>query len=375
VAASRLANAFLPNRVLDRTTALILTAGWAALVLLLRVLSPFATFPTPREVFAALGELWWRQGMGPELFATLKLISHALLLTVVISMALSYLTVVGAFRPLVAAASKLRFLGLTGLVFPFTLLIGGGYALKVALLTFGRATFFVTSMAAVVIEIPRQEFDHLRVLGASEARILYEVVIRGTLDRALEALRQNLAIGWTMITMVEGISRAEGGVGAMILNQNKHFELAEVYAILLVIHLEERARYYPALLSGGERQRVAIAQQILKPKRLLLLDEPFSGLDPAALEDVVRLIVQVANLDDLNTVLIVTHDIRAAILASDTLLVLGRARDANGRATSGARIAESYDLVARGLAWHEAVEELPAFAPLEHEIRRSFRSL
>jgi NitT/TauT family transport system permease protein len=42
-------------------------------------------------------------------------------------------------------------------------------------------------------------------------------------------------MGWAMITMVEGISRAEGGVGAMILDQNKHFNLAEVYAILLVI--------------------------------------------------------------------------------------------------------------------------------------------
>jgi NitT/TauT family transport system permease protein len=42
-------------------------------------------------------------------------------------------------------------------------------------------------------------------------------------------------MGWAMITMVEGISRAEGGIGAMILNQNKHFHLAEVYAILFAI--------------------------------------------------------------------------------------------------------------------------------------------
>ena len=35
--------------------------------------------------------------------------------------------------------------------------------------------------------------------------------------------------------MVEGISRAEGGLGAMILNQNKHFRLPEVYAIMLLI--------------------------------------------------------------------------------------------------------------------------------------------
>jgi NitT/TauT family transport system permease protein len=173
--------------------------------------------------------------MGPELFTTLKLITHALLLTIVISMALSYLTVVAFFRPLVAAICKLRFLGLTGLVFPLTLLTGGGYALKVVLLTFGMTTFFVTAMAQTVMEIPREQFDYLRVIGASEGRIIWEVVVRGTLDKAFDITRQNLAMGWAMITMVEGISRAEGGIGALILNQNKHFHLAEVYAILIAI--------------------------------------------------------------------------------------------------------------------------------------------
>lgn len=233
----RLADLFLPNRAISPTTALLLSLTWAAAALIVWVLSPFATLPTPSEVWAALGRLWWKHGMGPELASTLRLIADALLLTVVISMALSYATVIAVFRPLVAAASKLRFLGLTGLVFPFTLVTGGGYALKVALLTFGMATFFITSMAQVVIEIPAEQFDHMRVLGASETRILWEVVVRGTLDRALDVLRQNVAMGWAMITMVEGISRAEGGVGAMILNQNKHFLLAEVYAILLVILL------------------------------------------------------------------------------------------------------------------------------------------
>ncbi len=224
-----------PNRVVDPATALMLVGFWVGAMLLLWVTSPFASLPTPREVWKALGDLWWQHGMGPELFTTIKLIFHALFLTVTISMALSYATVIAAFRPLVAATSKLRFLGLTGLVFPFTLLTGGGYSLKVALLTFGMATFFVTSMAQIIIEIPREQFDHMRVLGAGEGRILWEVVVLGTLDKALDVMRQNVAMGWAMITMVEGISRAEGGIGAMILNQNKHFKLAEVYAILLVI--------------------------------------------------------------------------------------------------------------------------------------------
>jgi NitT/TauT family transport system permease protein len=232
-----LKEAFLPNRVVDRGTAALIVGAWIAVALLVWLLSPFQTLPKPGEIWSALGTLWWHEGMGPEIFTTMRLIGHATLLTVVISLLLSYATVLAFLRPAVQAVSKLRFLGLTGLVFPFTLLTGGGYALKVALLTFGMTTFFVTSMAQVVLEIPRAEFDYLRVIGGSELRIVWEVVVRGTLDRALDVLRQNVAMGWAMITMVEGISRAEGGIGALILNENKHFLLAEVYAILLVILL------------------------------------------------------------------------------------------------------------------------------------------
>ncbi|HTE49689.1 MAG TPA: ABC transporter permease subunit [Kofleriaceae bacterium] len=228
-------NALLPNRQVDRRVALALVAFWIAIAFLLWLAVPFATLPKPGEVWSALGSMWWQHGMGPELFTTLGLIADALLRTVIISLILSYATVIAALRPVVEAVSKLRFLGLTGLVVPFTLFFGGGHDLKVAMLTFGMTTFFVTSMAQVVMDIPREQFDHMRVLGAGELRILWEVVIRGTLDKALEIMRQNLAIGWALITMVEGISRAEGGLGALILNQNKHFRLAEVYAILLVI--------------------------------------------------------------------------------------------------------------------------------------------
>jgi len=222
---TKLADSLLPNRVVDRATTGLIVAFWSGSALLVWGLSPFETLPTPREIWHALGELWWQRGMGPEIFSTLRLIGHATLLTVVLSLLLSYSTVIPFLRPVVEAASKLRFLGITGLVFPFTLATGGGYALKVALLTFGMTTFFVTSMAQIVVEIPRAQFDYMRVLGASELRILWEVVVLGTLDKALDVMRQNLAMGWAMITMVEGISRAEGGIGALILNQNKYFKL------------------------------------------------------------------------------------------------------------------------------------------------------
>lgn len=144
--------------------------------------------------------------------------------------------------------------------------------------------------------------------------------------------------------------------------------------LLEIFGLRERAEYHPAQLSGGQRQRVAIAQQIMRPRRLLLMDEPFSGLDPQALENVMRLIVEVANLDELNTILLVTHDIRAAMAVSDTLHLLGRERK-DGTAVAGARTVHSYDMVERGLAWREDLVHLPAFADLEKEIKARFKEL
>jgi polar amino acid transport system ATP-binding protein/sulfate transport system ATP-binding protein len=139
--------------------------------------------------------------------------------------------------------------------------------------------------------------------------------------------------------------------------------------------LTDRARFYPAQLSGGQRQRVAIAQQLVKPKLFIVMDEPFSGLDSAALDNVIELLASIASQDERQTLVIVTHDIRAAMAVSDTLLLLGRDRDAGGKFTSGARIQQKIDLVAEGLAWRQHVELDPKFVELERSVKASFARL
>lgn len=76
-------------------------------------------------------------------------------------------------------------------------------------------------------------------------------------------------------------------------------------------------------------------------------------------------------MDELNTIVVVTHDIRAAMVVSDTIYMLGRER-ANGEAVPGARVQTTYDLVEQGLAWQQGIEELPAFSALEREIKGRF---
>jgi ABC-type nitrate/sulfonate/bicarbonate transport system ATPase subunit len=138
------------------------------------------------------------------------------------------------------------------------------------------------------------------------------------------------------------------------------------------VGIEDRAAFYPAQLSGGQRQRAAIAQQLVLPRRVLLLDEPFSGLDPAALADVAALVTEVANDHELNTVVIVTHDVRAALRVSDTVIVFGKSAN-DGAAGAGVRA--TYDLVELGLAWEHGANAPHVTRQLEHEIEMRFREL
>jgi NitT/TauT family transport system permease protein len=233
--AARIGDAFAPNRAVSPGAMRLLIVVQAGLALAFWWMSPLEVLPRPLEVARALNRLWFEEGLGRELWTSFTMNLQALALTAAISLVLSYLTVLAFFRPVTAVVAKGRFLGLIGLTFVFTLLLGGGHPLKVALLVFGMTVFFVTSMADTVAAIPKDAFDHARTLRMSEWRVVWEVVILGTADRAFEVFRQNAAIGWMMLTMVEGIARSEGGIGAMLLNQNKHFHLAEVFAIQLVI--------------------------------------------------------------------------------------------------------------------------------------------
>lgn len=136
----------------------------------------------------------------------------------------------------------------------------------------------------------------------------------------------------------------------------------------------DKARAYPAELSGGQRQRVAIVQQLLCSNHFLLMDEPFSGLDPLMKDEACKLILDVSMLDELNTSVITTHDISTAIVVADTIWLIGRDRDEKGNSL-GARIQKVYDLAAMGLAWDPDIRNKPEFVQLAREIRQDFARL
>jgi NitT/TauT family transport system ATP-binding protein len=146
-------------------------------------------------------------------------------------------------------------------------------------------------------------------------------------------------------------------------------------SLLTQFLVEESEDKYPSQLSGGMRQRVAIAQQFMCSEHYILMDEPFSGLDPIAVDHVIAFIQQIASAHELNTIIIVTHDIEAAVQVSDTLWLLGRDHNAEGQPLPGARVQATYNLIERGLAWQPHVFDKPEFHQMTRDIRNIFPAL
>lgn len=196
---------------------------------------PNMTFPSPIEIIEAWNKLALQQGLLPELmnsaFSVLKSIILASLITLILTM-LATLTVV---KSAITWLTALRFLGFAGITYLFTLWTSDGGELKLWLLTFGMTTFLLTNSLATISSITQDEIDYARTLKLDGWQLTYEIAFRGKLDEYLNLIRQNAAIGWTLLSMVEGLVRSEGGIGALLLNQSKHLRLSEIFAIQLTI--------------------------------------------------------------------------------------------------------------------------------------------
>jgi NitT/TauT family transport system ATP-binding protein len=96
---------------------------------------------------------------------------------------------------------------------------------------------------------------------------------------------------------------------------------ARATELLRLVGLAGDARKYPSMLSGGERQRVAIARALSVDPKIVLMDEPFSALDPN-MRSRMRTEIERIWLETGKTVVFVTHDIDEALQLADRTVVL-----------------------------------------------------
>ncbi len=110
------------------------------------------------------------------------------------------------------------------------------------------------------------------------------------------------------------------------LPQKSTKDVSSVIDLMRELDIEELGDKYPHELSGGQQQRVALARALAPKPSIILLDEPFSGLDSRLRERVRDQMLHI--LRDTNTAaLMVTHDAEEAMFMSDKIIVLNQGRE------------------------------------------------
>lgn len=110
--------------------------------------------------------------------------------------------------------------------------------------------------------------------------------------------------------------------------------------------LIDKAERFPQALSGGQAQRVAIARALVRKKPILLLDEPFSALDPALREEMLHLVNDVTQELGLTT-LLVSHLPKEASLVGGRVILIEQGRITAHEAVSVLSQAEPHPLFSR----------------------------
>jgi len=120
---------------------------------------------------------------------------------------------------------------------------------------------------------------------------------------AHKTVLQNVTLG---PIKVRGMSKADADKKAM--------------AMLERVGVDNQAAKMPSQLSGGQQQRVAIARALAMDPKLILLDEPTSALDPEMINEVLQVMIDLAN--EGMTMIVVTHEMGFARKAADRVIFM-----------------------------------------------------
>ena len=153
-----------------------------------------------------------------------------------------------------------------------------------------------------------------------------ELLINGVNALELDPVKLRRSIGYVIqnvglfphLNVIENVE-----IVTSLLGWDKEKRRARSLELLSIVGLEpsKYAHRYPRELSGGQQQRVGIARALAADPEVLLMDEPFSAVDPLTREQLQAELLRIQS-EVSKTIVFVTHDIHEAILLGDKVVLM-----------------------------------------------------
>jgi len=141
-------------------------------------------------------------------------------------------------------------------------------------------------------------------------------------DAAVAKVRQSVGMVFQQfnlyphMTVIENLTLAPTKLKGISLQEATESGMA----YLERVGLKEKAHVYPSQLSGGQQQRVAIARALNMKPKIMLFDEPTSALDPEMIQEVLDVMIGLA--DEGITMVVVTHEMGFARKVADRVIFM-----------------------------------------------------
>ena len=141
----------------------------------------------------------------------------------------------------------------------------------------------------------------------------------GLSDKALDHIRQKMGMVFQGFNLFPNMSVLKNIMIAPIKVKGTNEEQAKTTAMKLLkqVGLADKADQYPDQLSGGQKQRVAIARALAMDPQVMLFDEPTSALDPEMVDEVLKVMRDLAASG--MTMVVVTHEMGFAKEVADQI--------------------------------------------------------
>jgi general L-amino acid transport system ATP-binding protein len=140
--------------------------------------------------------------------------------------------------------------------------------------------------------------------------------------RTIEHIRRDVGMVFQGINLFQHLTVMENlTLGPMFVNKTPRAQ-AQAYALELLerVGLADKTLKYPGQLSGGQQQRVAIIRALMSKPKVLLFDEPTSALDPEMINEVLQVMIEVAEAG--MTMIVVTHEMGFARKVADLVVFM-----------------------------------------------------